>query len=147
MIQAATKRARYDQFGIYLGTLPVMEDNGPIGRSREIAGRVTRAVGDASQGISGRGVADKVDEFTNVYSEVLVGVHGDLQSVKVEHEELLRRVEIAERRIENLLSHETASDIDAMESEIHRLRWTVLILGLISVATAVVAGVAVWLTL
>lgn len=121
-------------------------ENNPLDRARDIAGQVTRAVSDVTQGISGRGVAEKVDEFTEVYTEVLVGVHGELETMQAEQEAAFRRLGITESQVQELLDRETIPGA-AIASEVHLLRRLVLLFGLISIGAAIVAGLALWLAL
>ena len=124
-----------------------MEDNRPIDRGRNIAGRLTRAVSDATQGISGRGVAEKVDEFTDIYSEVLVGVHGELETMKEEQVGVIRRLGLTESQVQELLVRETVPGAAAKAFEVRLLRRMVLVFGLVSIGAVIVAGFALWLAL
>lgn len=94
-------------------------------RGRDIFGEVRRRTQEAKGTFTGANVADQVAEYSELYTQVLLGLHRDLQS-GLEHLE------------------ERTSQIEALQHEVASLRKLNTIVSASLIIAVVSLGVAIW---
>lgn len=108
----------------------------PGGQSRsvrqsaeEAARRVTKPLKSATDRLTGRAVEQQVAEFSETFTQVALGLHGDLTAAN-------RRIAVLERTVAELNDHPAG-----VESKFHLLSVAAVVIALTAV------GVALWAAL
>lgn len=126
------------------------------GRGREAARRVTKPISSAADAVTGRGVAQRVAEYSETFTQVALGMHEDMAAasrrignVEAMVAEIGNRVTSGEQRIGNVeaMVAEFGNRLTSGEQhgkgdkKVYLLAAAALIIGLVAL------GVALWAAL
>ena len=122
------------------------------GRGRRLLRRAGDTVKTASGTLTGKNVEQQAAEYSEVYTQVLLGVHGDLEVQSRKVDDLDKEIEalkdqIAKTGLQSTRASTNEKDIEALKREMASNRATRRIAMAAFVVALVTLGVALWTAL
>ena len=99
------------------------EDSSMRGRGRRAVGRAGKALSSATGTLSGKSVEQQVSEYSELYTQVLLGVHADLQAQARQIEALQTEHELMKGQLGTHADPQAqARQIEALQTEHEALK-------------------------